>query len=274
MWKAKKKLLSGDWVKIDQLPYENSYLQKKKENGVAFFYQNKQTAEMFFVNRSMVDPNLNYSHGGFQDDEPFYEDDMFDSLNEIDFSSQEALKNRQKEVIARIEKKKEELVKLQAIDYEAELVKSLNYHQVAVILCFGGSFSFSIYRNGKSVLHKSDKKYVCRKKAGERQLNRDKQSGSNIQSMGSQIRRDQEKKHMENVSRILKEHKAAIDECDVVFLQAPGLNRLFVINADETLSGCKEKLRSVCLTAKKANYSEVETLFEEISKIHFVAQKQ
>ncbi len=40
-------------------------------------------------------------------------------------------------------------------------------------------------------MHKSDKKYVCRKKAGERQLNKDKQSGSQIQSMGSQIRRDQ-----------------------------------------------------------------------------------
>ena len=70
---------------------------------------------------------------------------------------------------------------------------------------------------------------------------------------------------MENVSRILTENKQAIEDCDLVFLQAPGLNRLFIINADETLSGCKEKLRSVCLTAKKANYSEVETLFNEIS---------
>ena len=75
--------------------------------------------------------------------------------------------------------------------------------KIAVILCFGGSFSFGIYKNGKCILHKSDKKYVCRKKAGERQLNRDKQSGSAIQSMGSQIRRDQEKKHMANVGTIL-----------------------------------------------------------------------
>lgn len=52
-------------------------------------------------------------------------------------------------------------------------------------------------------MHKSDKKYVCRKKAGERQLNRDKCSGSQIYSMGSQIRRDQEKKHQINVENIL-----------------------------------------------------------------------
>jgi hypothetical protein len=60
-----------------------------------------------------------------------------------------------------------------------------------IILCFGGSFSFGIFENGRCVLHKSDKKYVCRKKAGERQFNRDKQAGSGIQSIGSQIRRDQ-----------------------------------------------------------------------------------
>jgi hypothetical protein len=59
----------------------------------------------------------------------------------------------------------------------------------ALILCFGGSFSLGVFENEKCILHKSDKKYVCRKKAGERQLNRDKQSGSSIKSMGSQIRR-------------------------------------------------------------------------------------
>ncbi len=63
--------------------------------------------------------------------------------------------------------------------------------KIGIILCFGGSFSLAIYSNDKCILHKSDKKYVCRKKAGERQFNKDKQSGSSIQSIGSQIRRDQ-----------------------------------------------------------------------------------
>ena len=45
-------------------------------------------------------------------------------------------------------------------------MKLNSYNKIAVILCFGGSFSFGIYQNNKCVLHKSDKKYVCRKKAG------------------------------------------------------------------------------------------------------------
>ena len=82
----------------------------------------------------------------------------------------------------------------------------MNMKRIGIILCFGGSFSFGIFEGGRCKIHKSDRKYVCRKKAGERQFNRDKQSGSQIQSIGSQIRRDQEKKHVINVGEILKEH--------------------------------------------------------------------
>lgn len=93
------------------------------------------------------------------------------------------------------------------ISYQEELQKACEFKKIAIILCFGGSFSFGIYQGAKCILHKSDKKYVCRKKAGERQLNRDKQSGSQIKSMGSQIRRDQEKKHIANVYQILTDNK-------------------------------------------------------------------
>ena len=141
-------------------------------------------------------------------------------------------------------------------------------------MCFGGSFSFGIYQGGKCLQHKSDKKYVCRKKAGERQLNKDKQSGSNIQSMGSQIRRDQEKKHIANVYSLLTNHRKDIEECDLIFLQAPGLNRLFVINENQTLQGVKDRLRSLCLTAKKANFSQVETLYNSLTEFTLISQKQ
>ena len=69
IWKAKKQLDKGEWKKIQELPFENAYLQKKIENGVSFFYQNIQTEEIAFINRSLVDPNLNYNQGGFQNDE-------------------------------------------------------------------------------------------------------------------------------------------------------------------------------------------------------------
>lgn len=117
--------------------------------------------------------------------------EMFEGeFNDLDFASPEALRARQKQMLEKIEKKKEEVAKM-AINYDVEFIKGMTAKKIAVILCFGGSFSFGIFEDGKCILHKSDKKYVCRKKAGERQLNKDKASGSNIQSMGSQIRRDQ-----------------------------------------------------------------------------------
>ena len=61
-------------------------------------------------------------------------------------------------------------------------------------------------------MHKTDKKYVVRKKQGQRQLNKDSNSGSNIQSIGSQIRRDQEKKHQEKVHNILTENLDEISQ--------------------------------------------------------------
>jgi hypothetical protein len=53
----------------------------------------------------------------------------------------------------------------------------------------------------------------------------------------------------------LKEHNKDLKECELIFLQAPGLNRLFVINENENLDGMQDRLRSVCLTAKKANFT-------------------
>ena len=103
----------------------------------------------------------------------------------------EAILKRQKEVLEKIQLKKEEEIKNSTISHEEELQRAFQIKKIGLILCFGGSFSFGIFQGGKCILHKSDRKYVCRMKAGERQFNRDKQSGSGIQSIGSQIRREQ-----------------------------------------------------------------------------------
>ena len=68
----------------------------------------------------------------------------------------------------------------------------------------------------------------------------------------------------------MKEHHKDLSECEVIFLQAPGLNRLFVINENENLDGLQDRLRSVCVTAKKANFTEVEALFDTISQVNIV----
>lgn len=93
--------------------------------------------------------------------------EMFEGdLSDFDFTSPEALRNRQKQMLEKIEKKKEEAAKLEIINFEEEFTKGMSSKRIGVILCFGGSFSLGIFENGKCVLHKSDKKYVCRKKAG------------------------------------------------------------------------------------------------------------
>lgn len=55
----------GIWTKINKIPFKNAYLEGKLESGAIFFYQNTKTGKIIFINRSLVDPNLNYNRGGF-----------------------------------------------------------------------------------------------------------------------------------------------------------------------------------------------------------------
>ena len=49
-----------EWQKIDELPIQNSYLQKKVQTRTSIFFQNKLTNRLIFINRSMIDPNLDF----------------------------------------------------------------------------------------------------------------------------------------------------------------------------------------------------------------------
>ena len=70
-------------------------------------------------------------------------------------------------------------------------IKPIFYLQkITILLVHGGYFAVGVFDKNKCIFHKSDHKYVVRKKAGGRQISKDSNSGSQIQSMGSQIRRD------------------------------------------------------------------------------------
>lgn len=73
---------------------------------------------------------------------------------------------RQKEILAKMEEKKVQREKEEELRYEDELAGIFGLKKIAVILCFGGSFSIGIFQGERCIMHKSDKKYVCRKKAG------------------------------------------------------------------------------------------------------------
>lgn len=186
-----------------------------------------------------------------------------------DFTNIQSLLQRQKHLTSNIELINKKFEKNN--NFETNLQNLSKISRISFILCHGGHFSLAIFdQKGKCILHKSDHKYVTRKKAGQRQLGKDKQSGSNIKSIGSQIRRENEKIHQITVSKILSDNISDIEKSDLILLQAPGINRLLLIDENKPLALVKDKIRSICLTAKKANYVEIEKIFSCVSKVYII----
>jgi len=63
-----------------------------------------------------------------------------------------------------IDKKEDEVPKISQIEGLLKCKKSM----LAIMLCHGGSFSIAIFNKDKCIYHKSDKRYVVRKKQGQR----------------------------------------------------------------------------------------------------------
>jgi len=144
---------------------------------------------------------------------------------------------------------------------------------VAVLLCCGGSFSVGVFEAGRCIFHKSDHKYVVRKKAGQRQLTKDGSSSGSIQSLGSQLRRDQEKKHQANVYRAISESFSLLSKCDLIFLQAPGVNSNILFAQEQGLRALRGRIRRICLSAKKAKYEEVERIYKSLMRVYIFLRK-
>ena len=65
-----------------------------------------------------------------------------------------------------------------------------------------------------------------------------------------------------------------MESSDVVFLQAPGMNKLFLVQDVEPLGKVKYKLRSLCISSKKAKYTEIERIYKAISKVYLIFDKK
>lgn len=108
--------------------------------------------------------------------EMFYE--MSDlNLGKIDFSDPEQLKERQNKILEIMNAKNNQIF------YPLEFICSVNYW--SIILCHGGYFAAGFFLKDKVLEHKSDHKYVVRKKAGQRQINKDK--SKKIKSSGKEF---------------------------------------------------------------------------------------
>jgi hypothetical protein len=168
------------------------------------------------------------------------------SADGIDFSDPGALLKRQKAILEAIHKHQN--------SEEFEPLKILNrgIKTWVLILCHGGKFVVQVFEGNKQVLHRSDSKYVCRKKQGGRQLNKDKCSNV-MSSVGSIMRRANEKLLQEHIDEYMEEAKPYIEKADVIFLHAPGINKALFLSEAMPLGGHHHKVRSIEFKSKKAN---------------------
>eukprot|EP00340_Litonotus_pictus_P009028 CAMPEP_0170519462 /NCGR_PEP_ID=MMETSP0209-20121228/4867_1 /TAXON_ID=665100 ORGANISM="Litonotus pictus, Strain P1" /NCGR_SAMPLE_ID=MMETSP0209 /ASSEMBLY_ACC=CAM_ASM_000301 /LENGTH=350 /DNA_ID=CAMNT_0010805347 /DNA_START=207 /DNA_END=1259 /DNA_ORIENTATION=- len=173
--------------------------------------------------------------------------------------SKESLIERQRQFLEEINKKEEEEF------FPLKFISTVSYW--GIILCQGGYFSCGFFNKDKLLEHKSDHKYVIRKKAGQRQIVKDSKK-SNKNSIGAQIRRENEKKHQENIECILKVNEELLGKSDVIFLYAPGLNKNILVGGNEkALFSYKKKIVSIPFHVSRANYSHLMEVYNKLTSV-------
>lgn len=247
-----------------------------------FIYYCEELKKFLAVHRSIVDSSLEFF---FKENErirskEIVEEDEHEKyakvLEEFDvqkFSGvQHGMLIRHQLLTEKMKKIDEEISeKKQTADTDS-LVQALNAKLMTYVLCQGGSFSVGVFDKEKEVTHKSDHKYVIRKKQGKRQSTKDK--GKSISSMGSQIRRANEVKHQENIGDILDGIKEWLSNSDYVFIHAPGENASILFDEGKSLFEFKRKqhFKSLCQTTKKANYEQIKSIREHILKVYIITE--
>ena len=186
--------------------------------------------------------------------EMFYEDN--ESLKHIDFSNSQSLIDRQKIILEKMNQ-----LKLSNIFYPLDFICRVKFW--SIILCQGGYFAAGFFDKDKLLDHKSDHKYVVRKKAGQRQINKDK-TKSIKNSSGAQLRRENEKKHSENIEYILKINEEYLNKSDAIFLFAPGINKLLIVGENRPLVSFKKKIVNLGYACPRANYSNMMEIYNKI----------
>ena len=189
--------------------------------------------------------------------EQFYNDLNIEDMTDF---SVEALQERQKKFLEKIEG-----LKVEDEFFPLKFISTVNYW--CIMLCQGGYFSVGFFHKDKLIEHKSDHKYVVRKKAGKRQVVKDNSKMSK-NSMGAQLRRDGEKKHQENIECILKINEDLLSRCDALFVYAPGLNKSILVgNNEKTLFSYKKKIINIPFSISRANFSHMMDIYTKLTTV-------
>lgn len=139
------------------------------------------------------------------------------------------------------------------------------WKKFAILMFHGGDFTFAVFENMKEVMHVSDHKYIVRKKGGGKQSSKDGQKS--IKSIGSQIRRENEKNLNINIENMIVENGVLLQSCHLIFVYSPGMNILKIVSCIEKAGVSTKKIRSIGLSSQKAKYAEIVNIFAKITKV-------
>lgn len=247
-----------------------------------FIYYCSELKKFIAIHRSLVDANLEFffkenersraKETVAQDEHAKYAE----ALEEFDVQKfagvQQGMMIRHQLLTEKMKKIDQQLAAKKEQSDSDSLIAALKAKLMTFMLCQGGNFSVGVFDQQKEVTHKSDHKYVIRKKQGKRQSTKDK--GKSISSVGSQIRRANEVKHQENIEDILSEIKDLVVTSDYVFIHAPGENTSILFDEGKTLAEYKknQNFRSLCLTTKKANYEQIKMIRDHILKVYIISE--
>ena len=81
------------------------------------------------------------------------------------------------------------------------------------------------------------------------------------------MRRDNEKKHQENIDLILKINEEHLVKSDAIYLQAPGLNMNILVGENRSLADFKKKIINVPYNCSKANYTNMMEIFRRLISV-------
>lgn len=219
-----------------------------------------------FVPRCWVDENLDLYKSSEDDSQP----EMHKLIERINLEtahisdSKTALFQKHKKLQESLQREVQ-VAKLGAYDKLNDFFKVKKF---GIFLFQGGDFTFALYEDFKELTHGSEHKYVIRAKGGGKQSTKDRTKS--IKSIGSQIRRENEKVLLENIEEIIKQKAGDIAACGVVFVHAPGLNMNTMVKFFENAGVSKSLIRSIGFTSGKAKYMELQKIFKRLTSLYIV----
>ena len=264
-------LKSLDYEQVDEVPscFSTVKVSKKVMDRFNFmFFYNKPMQLLLIVRRAWIDKSLSMNRLAEEGQEDKKLDMLIQRIN-LDTASYD---NTSSSMFTRHKKLQEELKKAENKPTNERRISSFfNASNFAIMLFEGGDFSFAIYNGLKEVIHKSEHKYIIRKKGGGKQSTKDKTKA--IKSVGSTIRRENERALNKNILLHIQESCQLLLKCEAIFLYAPGTNSSHIIDCFKELGMNTGNIVSIGFPSQKAKYQEVKACFKKLCSFYVIFGK-